>query len=181
HDFRTGQDRQLTHLTTQPQGATWSPDGKRIAFFDVTGMWRVAQISVVDVETGTVTKVHDTLAQPGTPTWSPDGQHLALAEVAPMSRRFREGTNQILTFPATAHAPSWAGDSRHILYQSLDKLRLIDIESGEIRDIPVDLKYTADVPRGRMVVHAGTLIDMRSPASRTDADIVVEGNRIRSV
>ena len=264
HDFRSGQDRQLTHLTTQPQGATWSPDGKRIAFFDVTGMWRVAQISVVDVETGTVTKVHDTLAQPGTPTWSPDGQHLALAEVAPMSRRFREGTNQILTFPATAastppdaraaaspnaqnfpiaptdrwiapvptlsidsrggcgpvwspdgtrmaaiyegvlavwpvtpagdplgpprhvttesaHAPSWAGDSRHILYQSLDKLRLIDIESGEIRDIPVDLKYTADVPRGRMVVHAGTLIDMRSPASRTDADIVVEGNRIRSV
>src|SRR5204863_9250138 len=98
-DMRTGQSRQATHLTTQPQGATWSPDGRRIAFFDVTGMWRVAQISVLDVATGTVTKVHDTLAQPGIPTWSPDGQRLAVADVAPMSRRCREGTNQILTVP----------------------------------------------------------------------------------
>ena len=34
-DMRTGRSRQLTHLTTQPQGAAWSPDGKQIAFFDV--------------------------------------------------------------------------------------------------------------------------------------------------
>ncbi len=268
-DMRTGQSRQVTHLTTQPQGATWSPDGRRIAFFDVTGMWRVAQVSVLDVATGTVTKVHDTLAQPGTPTWSPDGQRLALAEVAPLSKRFREGTNQILTFPATgvvaprsaslasaaaqtsanvqtfplaptdrwiapvrtlsidsrggcgpvwspdgtkmaaiyegvlavwpvtaagdplgpprhvttesAHAPSWAGDSRHILYQSLDKLRLIDIESGETRDVPLDLTYTPAIPRGRIVLHAGTLVDMKSAAPRTNVDVVIEGNRIRNV
>jgi Tol biopolymer transport system component len=266
-DMRTGQSRQVTRLTTQPQGATWSPDGRQIAFFDVTGMWRVAQISVLDVATGTVTKVHDTLAQPGTPTWSPDGERLVLAEVAPMSRRFREGTNQILIFPAragsspanasappsqtspaaltftiaptdrwiapvpmlsidsrggcgpvwspdgtkmaaiyegvlavwpvapsgdplgpprrvtteSAHAPSWAGDSRRILYQSLDKLRLIDIESGETRDVPVDLKYTPDVPKGRLVLHAGTLVDMKSATPRTNVDIVIDGNRIRSV
>jgi Tol biopolymer transport system component len=256
-DMRTGRSRQVTHLTTQPQGATWSPDGRRIAFFDVIGMWRVAQVSVLDVATGTVTKVHDTLAQPGTPTWSPDGQRLALAEVAPMSKRFREGTNQILTFPATAdgpdvrlkpdtagtgrdrwiapvpmlsidsrggcgpvwspdgtrmaaiyegvlavwpvtpagdplgpprhvttesaHAPSWAGDSRHILYQSLDKLRLVDIESGETRDVPVDLKYTPAVPKGRLVLHAGTLVDMKTATPRTNVDVVIEGHRIRSV
>jgi dipeptidyl aminopeptidase/acylaminoacyl peptidase len=29
-DMSTGRDRQLTRLTTQPPGATWSPDGKRI-------------------------------------------------------------------------------------------------------------------------------------------------------
>src|SRR5439155_17176999 len=270
HDFRSGQDRQLTHLTTQPQGATWSPDGRRIAFFNVTGMWRVAEISVVDVATGRVTRVHDTLAQPGTPTWSPDGKRLALAEVAPLTKRFREGTNQILTIDAaggaespalrtdaadrvarpfqgrderasdrdvwyspipmlsidsrggcgpvwspdgtkmaavyegvlaiwpvtpageplgpprrvtteSAHAPSWAGDSRHILYQSIDKLRLLDIETGETRDVPVDLKYSPDIPKGRVVVHAGKLLDMKSPAERADVDILIEGNRIRSV
>ena len=60
-------------------------------------MWRVAEISVLDVASGTVTTVHETLAQPGTPTWSPDGTRLALAAVAPYSRRFREGTNQVLT------------------------------------------------------------------------------------
>ena len=97
--MKTGQSRHVTHLTTQPQGAAWSPDGKRIAFFNVDGMWRVAQMSVLDVASGTVTKVHDTLPQPGTPTWSPDGKRLAIAGVAPFTR-FREGTNQVLTMAA---------------------------------------------------------------------------------
>ena len=101
-DMKTGQSRQLTHMTTQPQGAAWSPDGKRIAFFNVDGMWRVAEMSVIDVATGAVTKVHDTLPQPGAPTWSPDGKRLAIAGSAPYSTRFREGTNQILTMSAAA-------------------------------------------------------------------------------
>ena len=42
-DMQSGQSRQVTHLTTQPQGATWSPDGTRLAFFNVTGMWRVGR------------------------------------------------------------------------------------------------------------------------------------------
>lgn len=245
-DMRTGQERELTHLTLQPQGATWSPDGKRIAFFGVDGMWRRADIEVVDVDTGRVTKVHDPLFGPGIPTWSPDGKRIAIAMVAPYTTRYREGTNQVLTMPAeggsgnsdkwyapaptlsidsrggcgpvwspdgtkmaaiyegvlavwpvstsgeplgpprhitteSAHAPSWAGDSRHILYQSMDKLRLVDIESGETRDVPVDLKYTPDIPKGRVVVHAGKLVDMKSPTERADVDIVIEGNRIKSV
>lgn len=245
HDVRTGRSRQVTHLTTQPQGATWSPDGTRIAFFNVDGMWRVAEMSVLDVASGTVTKVHDTLPQPGTPTWSPDGKLLALAGVAPYSKRFREGTNQILTIATSgplntdqwyapvpnlsidsrggcgpvwspdgtkmaaiyegvlavwpvsttgvplgpprhvttesAHAPSWAGDSRHILYQSIDRLRLLDIETGEQRTIPLDLKYTPAIPRDHFVLHAGRLVDMRTPTVRSDVDIVIDGNRITSV
>src|SRR5437762_5689852 len=102
--MKTGQSRQVTHLTTQPQGAAWSADGKRIAFFNVDGMWRVAEMSVLDVASGTVTKIHDSLPQPGAPTWSPDGKRVALAEVAPLTRRFREGTNQILTIAADAVA-----------------------------------------------------------------------------
>src|SRR5439155_6602502 len=116
-DMRTGQSRRVTNLTPQPQGATWSPDGKRIAFFNVTGMWRVAEMSVLDVATGRVTKIHDTLAQPGAPTWSPDARRLALAEVAPLTKRFREGTNQVLTIsanppsatPTSSRTPSASG------------------------------------------------------------------------
>jgi Tol biopolymer transport system component len=252
-DMKTGQSRAVTNLTTQPQGATWSPDGKRIAFFNVDGMWRVAEISILDVASGAVTKVHDQLPQPGTPTWSPDGKRLALAGIAPMTRRFREGTNQVLTIAAdphvagggsrapgedkffapepllsidsrggcgpvwspdgtkmaaiyegvlavwpvapsgeplgpprritneSAHAPSWQGDSRHILYQSLDKLRIADIETGEARTVPLDLKYTPAVPTTRIVVHAGKLVDMKSPAARSNVDIVIDGNKITSV
>ena len=100
-DMKSGRSRRLTDLTTQPQGAAWSPDGTRIAFFNVDGMWRVAQMSVIDVATGKVTKVHDTLPQPGAPVWSPDGKRLAIAGIAPMTKRFREGTNQILTMSST--------------------------------------------------------------------------------
>jgi Tol biopolymer transport system component/imidazolonepropionase-like amidohydrolase len=244
-DMKNGQSRQLTHLTTQPQGAAWSPDGKKIAFFNVDGMWRVAEMSVLDVASGTVTKIHDSLPQPGAPTWSPDSARVAFANVAPMSTRFREGTNQVMTIevasstnrdnwrptvamlsidsrggcgPAwspdgskmaaivegvlkvwpvapsgeplgpprqvtseSAHAPSWAGDSRHILYQSLDKLRLVDIESGESRTIPLDLKWTPAIPTTKTVVHAGKLLDMKTATPRTNVDVMITGNKIVSV
>ena len=243
-DMKSGRSRRLTELTTQPQGAAWSPDGTRIAFFNVDGMWRVAQMSVIDVATGKVTKVHDTLPQPGAPAWSPDGKRLAIAGIAPMTKRFREGTNQILTMSSTtlnddkwfapqplmsidsrggcgpawspdgtkmaaiyegvlavwpvsasgeplgpprrvtnesAHSPSWGGDSRHVLYQSMDKLRIVDVDSGEIRTVPLDLKYTPSIPTARLLVHAGTLIDMKSATPRADVDIVIVGNKITSV
>jgi Tol biopolymer transport system component len=243
HDFRSGQDRQLTNLTTQPQGAAWSPDGKRIAFFDVDGMWRAASLSVVDVATGKVTKIHDTLFGPGAPTWSPDGKRIALAMVSPYSKSFREGTNQILTVSAEggddkwyapvpnlsidsrggcgpvwspdgnkmaaiyegqlavwpvsssgeplgpprhltaeiAHSPSWSGDSKRILYQSNDQLKTIEIETGQLRNVPLDLKYTPAIPKGRIVVHASQLVDGKSSVARSNMDIVIEGNRILSV
>ena len=63
----------------------------------------------------------------------------------------------------SAHSPSWAGDSRHILYQSLDALRIVDIETGETKTVPLDLKYTPAVPTTRTLVHAGKLVDMKSP------------------
>ena len=243
-DLKSGQSRQVTRLTTQPQGASFSPDGKRLAFFNVDGMWRVAEMSVLDLASGSVTRIHESLPQPGTPTWSSDGARVALAGVAPLSTRFREGTNQVLTIATdgkgadqwhapvpllsidsrggcgpvwspdgtkmaaiyegvlsvwpvsatgeplgpprrvtaeSAHSPSWQGDSRHLLYQSLDQLRIVDIETGEARTVPVDLKWTPAIPTGRTVVHAGRLLDMKSAAPRTDVDITIDGNRIVGV
>ena len=86
--MKSGSGRQVTRITTQPQGASFSPDGKRIVFFNVDGMWRVAEMSVLDLASGTVTKIHDSLPQPGTPTWSPDGAHRR----SPASRRSPRGS-----------------------------------------------------------------------------------------
>ena len=243
-DMATGESRQLTTMSTQPLGAAWSPDGTRIAVFNVTGMWRVAEFSIVDVATGTVTKVHDQLPQPGPPTWSPDGTRLAIAGSLPYSSRFREGTNQVLTMSATAegddrwyvpvrhlsidsrggcgpvwspdgtkmaaiyegilsvwpvaasgeplgpprqvttehaNSPSWQGDSKHLVYLSDDKLKRVNIETGEARELALNLTYTVDVPETRFVVHASRLVDGVSEAAESDIDIVIEGNRIRSL
>ena len=247
YDFATGQDRQLTHMATQPQGATWSPDGKRIAFFDVGAVWRSASVSVVDVATGTVTKIHNTLNAPGMPTWSPDGKRVAIANIAPYSKTVREGTNQIMTMSSEngadkpedkwftpvpnlsidsrgfcgpvwspdgtrmaaiyegvlavwpvsftgepvgpvrhitsemAYSPSWAGDSRHILYQSYDKLKEVDLETGVTTEVPLDLKFTPSVPKGTLLVHVGHLVDGKSQTASADMDILIVGNRIKSV
>lgn len=242
-DMKSGQSRKVTNLPTQPQGASFSPDGKRIVFFNVDGMWRVAEMSILDLDTGRVTKIHDSLPQPGTPTWSPDGKRIALAGIAPMTVRFREGTNQVQTISASggdvkwyapipmlsidsrggggpvwspdgtkmaaiyegvlavwpvaasgepqgpprrvtvesAHAPSWQGDSRHILYQSLDQLRIVDIETGDTRTVPLSLTWTPAIPKTRTVIHAGKLLDMKSAAARTNVDITVVGNKIVAV
>jgi Tol biopolymer transport system component/imidazolonepropionase-like amidohydrolase len=245
-DMKSGVARKVTNLTTQPQAASFSPDGRRIAFINVDGMWRVAELSVLDLGSGKVIRIHESLPQPGTPTWSPDGRRIALAGIAPMTVRFREGTNQVQTFSSSgggdgdvkwyapipmlsidsrggagpvwspdgskmaaiyegvlsvwpvaadgepagpprrvtsesAHAPSWHGDSRHILYQSLDQLRIIDIESGETTTVPFNMTWTPAIPKDRIVVHAGRLLDMKSPTLRSNVDVVITGNRITSV
>ncbi len=242
-DMGTGQERQLTTMTHQPQGATWSNDGTKIAFFDVDGMWRRAQVSVVDTASGAVTRIHEALFSPGTPTWSPDGRRVAVAMVSSYSTRYREGTNQVLTMSATggddrwfvpdanlsidsrggggvvwspdgtkmagiyegllkvwpvsktgeplgpprrvttemAHSPSWTGDSKRLLYQSMDQLRIVNIETGEVTQVPLSLTWTPAVPTGRMTLRVGALVDGVAETARANVDIVIEGNRIRAV
>jgi len=120
------------------------------------------------------------------PVWSPDGTKMAaiyegVLAVWPVSPAGAPlGPPRHVT-TESAHAPSWQGDSQHILYQALDQLRIIDLETGETRTVPLDLQYTPAVPTGHLVVHAGTLVDMTSPAVQSHVDITIEGNTIRSV
>ena len=104
------------------------------------------------------------------PAWSPDGTKMAaiyegVLAVWPVSPAGEPlGPPRRIT-SESAHAPSWSGDSRHILYQSIDKLRIVDVETGDIRTVPLDLKYTPAIPTTRLLVHAGTLVDMKSAAA----------------
>jgi Tol biopolymer transport system component/cytosine/adenosine deaminase-related metal-dependent hydrolase len=91
-DLASGEERRITGLPGAQTAPRFSPDGTRIAYCDQDGV-----VWVLDLASGTPTQVTPTLFMPGRPTWSPDGRTLALAAVKPYSRRFREGTSQVLT------------------------------------------------------------------------------------
>lgn len=91
-DLETGTERRLTAGPGAQIAPRFSPDGTRIAYADQNGV-----TSVLDLRTGAATAVTPPLFQPGRASWSADGATLALAAVKPFSKRFREGTSQILT------------------------------------------------------------------------------------
>jgi Tol biopolymer transport system component/imidazolonepropionase-like amidohydrolase len=197
-DVATGKVTKVHDTLPQPGAPAWSPDGKRLAIAGIAPMTRRFREGTNQILTMSSTSLNDDkwfAPQPLMsidsrggcgPAWSPDGTKmaaiyegvLAVWPVSPAGEPLgppRRITNE------SAHAPSWSGDSRHILYQSMDKLRIVDIENGDIRTIPLDLKYTQAIPATRLLVHAGKLVDMKSAASRADVDIVIEGNKITSV
>lgn len=242
--LKSGAAHRVTNMDTQPLGAAWSPDGKRIAFIDVDGRWGVAGVCVVDVASGTVTRLQASLPQPGEPSWSADGKYVAISLSKLFSKSFREGTNQVYVIPADgkgepvwrvpdanmsidtrggggpawspdgtkmaaiyegllkvwpvapdgaplgpprsysaemSHYPTWAADSKTILYQASDTLKTIDTETGKTTAVPLDLTYTLDKPAGRTIVHVSALVDAVHDVTQHDKDIVIEGNRIVAI
>ncbi|SJZ41454.1 Imidazolonepropionase [Marinactinospora thermotolerans DSM 45154] len=108
HHLDTGTDERLTHLDGAQITPRWSPDGRHIAYQDHNGAtW------VLRLEDGSARQVLPALFQPGRPTWSPDGGVLALAAVRPRSRRFREGTSQILTVDLRSGATRYIEPAPH--------------------------------------------------------------------
>ncbi|MEU4806486.1 amidohydrolase family protein [Actinosynnema sp. NPDC023587] len=129
-DLVTGEDRALPAGPGAQTAPRFAPDGDRIAYVDQDGV-----VWVLDVAAGTRRQVTPALFIPGRPTWSPDGRVLALAAVKPFSRRFREGTSQVLTadlvggglryaepmpFRSIAtrgdDGPVWSPDGRHLAF-----------------------------------------------------------------
>jgi Tol biopolymer transport system component len=197
-DVATGKVTKVHDSLPQPGAPVWSPDGKRLAIAGIAPMTKRFREGTNQILTMSSTQLNDDkwfAPQPMMsidsrggcgPAWSPDGTKmaaiyegvLAVWPVSPSGEPLgppRRITNE------SSHAPSWVGDSRHILYQAMDKLRIVDVETGDVRTVPFDLKYTPAIPTTRLVVHAGKIVDMKSAASRADVDIVITGNKITSV
>lgn len=216
----------------------WSPDGKMIAFQDQTGATLLA-----DVGTGKVSPLAPSTFFPGRASFAPNGKTVAIAAIHPYTKRFREGTSDILTVdlatkatrfyaPApyksvttrtedgpiyapngkemafvlrdllytmpvdaeghpvgsamqlndeTTDAPTWSGDSSHLLYLSNGKLRLIDRATKKVTPIDVDLSYSQAKPRQKLLIHAGRFWKGEGAEELKDVDILITDNRVTSV
>jgi len=200
-DVATGATSPIHASIFAPGTPTWSPDGKRIAVAMVapySTRFREGTNQILTMSsTGTPANSDDKWYAPvpnlsidsrgwNGPVWSPDGTRMAAIyegtlAVVPVSHAGEpQGPPRHLT-SEIAYAPSWSGDSRQILYQSNDKLRLLDVETGNTRTVPVDLTYQVYVPKTKLVLHVGKLVDGVSKTARADMDIVIDGNRITAV
>ncbi|MGY0057358.1 amidohydrolase family protein [Streptomyces sp. LZ34] len=97
YDIAGGTTRRLTDLQDAAAGPAFSPDGANVAFGLGSGT-----LHTVDVATGAVRKVAGPLNAPGRPTFSADGGKLSLAALVPVTPRYREGFNRVLTVDLTS-------------------------------------------------------------------------------
>ena len=63
----------------------------------------------------------------------------------------------------------------------LDNFEIVDIETGDTKTVPFNMTWTPAIPKDRIVVHAGKLLDMKTAALRSNVDVIITGNTITSV
>lgn len=92
-DLAAHTEQRVTSLRTSAEvSAAWSPDGARLAFQDQAGA-----TYTLDLASGNIQQVIAPLFAPSKPSWSANGRTIAVAALKPYTRRFREGTSQMLT------------------------------------------------------------------------------------
>jgi hypothetical protein len=122
----------------------------------------------------------------GAAVLSPDGTKVAfimdsLLHVMPVNPDGSPAGEPRVVTREPADLPSWGGDSRTILYKSATRVRTIHDDGSGVRDVPIALQWTQQIPQGSTLVHAGALWDGLSPALRFNVDILVRNNRIMAV
>lgn len=196
-DVASGAVRQVHPALFGPGTPSWSRDGRRVviaALAPYSGRFREGTNQVLSIAVaGGDSAWHVPLPHQGIdsrvgsgPVISPDGAHMAvvyggrLSLIPAGANGAPNGELRRLT-TEMAYMPTWSGDSKSILYQSMDRLRRIDLATGRITGIPLPLTYRRAVPRGTYLIHAGRLVDMKRQQAQENADIVIGGAHIVSV
>ncbi len=197
-DVKTGRSKKVHDHTFGPGYPTWSPDGKIIIISNLkqdSSRFREGSNAMWEIPADGSDPGHQIVPVPHRsigsrlgegPVWSPDGKLMAFEMegalwVMPVNSKGDPAgaPRKIVSDPVDYL--NWTGDSKHIFYMSVDKMKLASADNGSVQEIPCDLTWTEDIPTGRLVIHAGRLVDGVHQTERTDVDIVVEGNRIRSI
>lgn len=182
-------------VSTQLSTPQWTPDGSKIVIVDnerMNNRFREGYNKLRVIDIGTKGSTFHAVAEiprqisdreEGAAVLSPDGTRMAMIidsvlNVMPMNA---DGSPAGAAVPITtevADLPSWAGDSRTLLYKSAEKLRLIQADGSGSQDVSVDLKWQALAPEMTTIIHAGAMWDGLSPNVQPNMEIVLRRNRI---
>ena len=125
--------KQLTFRSTDDSGATWSPDGLKLAFMSHRD--GNAEIYVMNANGGNLKRLTNNLATDSRPVWSPDGNRIAFASNRESANPYNfdiyvmnaDGTHptRLTNDPEYDADPSWSPDGKKIAFASA--------RSGEFR------------------------------------------------
>jgi Tol biopolymer transport system component len=196
-DVATGVIKPLAPATFFPGRAAFSTNGHTVSIATIkpyTKRYREGTSSIlsVDVATGKTQffapapyESITTRTEDG-PVYSPDGKEMAfvmddLLYTMPVDANGHPTGPAVKRNDEITDAPTWSGDSKKILYESVGKLRLLDRTSGAITGVPLDMTYTNDKPTGTLLIHAARFWKGSGADVQKDVDVLVTNNRITSV
>jgi Tol biopolymer transport system component len=114
----------LANLTNNPaydSGASWSPDGTRIAFESDRDSSGSLDIYVMDADGSQVTRLTSGPGGESDPAWSPDGQRIVYSGQGGLYTMNADGTSQTLLLAGLGARPVWSPDGTKIAFQKPDR------------------------------------------------------------
>jgi Tol biopolymer transport system component/imidazolonepropionase-like amidohydrolase len=198
-DVATGAISALAPATFFPGRPAFSPSGKTAVIATVkpyTRRFREGTSSILSVDLATKkTQWFDpapfesisTRTEDG-PVYSPTGKEMAfimddLLYAMPVDSVGNPTGTAVALNNEVSDAPTYNGDGSKLLYLSDGKLRLLDRTTKAIASVPLNLTYKPlqATASDKTLIHAARFWSGAGPATQTDVDVLVAGNRIVSV
>lgn len=192
HDLTTGQTKAPLNRAIQATQISWTPDSQAVAVPVLhphstryrEGFYRV---DIIPIAGGAG---HSLAPNPertmSYATLAPDGRKLAFVEdgrlsVVALNEQGRlAGTPQRVN-EDLADSLSWTGDSQAIVYQSLDRVKKVYLETKRIEAFNTTIEWQPEKITGTTVVHAGRLFDGKSSDYQRNVDVILAGHRIKDI
>jgi dipeptidyl aminopeptidase/acylaminoacyl peptidase len=163
-DVASGDERPLTTGATRDGQATWSPDGKRIAYVAADG--DKPQVFVRWVDGGQTARITQLTSAPANLEWSPDGKWIAFTMHVPAT------PDSFAQLPKAPEGAQWAAPPKVI-----DKL-VYRFDGGGYREPGYSHLFIVPAHGGavRQVTHGDHDFDGRAVWLNDSRSVIVSGN-----